>query len=415
MEAPQLQLLVETVQQLSLARSLNEVMDVVRKSARNLSGADGVSFILRENDLCYYADEDAISPLWKGQRFLIHNCVSGWAMLNKQAAIIEDIYVDDRVPIEAYKPTFVKSLVLVPIRTMDPIGALGHYWAVKHLPTEEEVKLLQSLADLVSVSIENVYVYKELEQRVKDRTTELEQANSYLQTFTHSVSHDLRSPLRTISGYLSILAEDYQDSKLDAKGHQMMQTVINTAGHMDELIEALLNFSKLGIKAMVMAPLTMKKMVENICADLRLQEKEREINFEIENLPDATGDHILMTQVWLNLLSNAVKYTANADRAVIKIGGGSVDCVTTYFVKDNGAGFEMEFYPKLFGIFQRLHDSEEFTGNGIGLSLAKQIITRHGGNIWAEAIPGEGAQFYFSLPNKATAFIPTPPARATDI
>ena len=414
MEAPQLQLLVETVQQLSLARSLDEVMAVVRTSARTLTGADGVSFVLRENDMCYYADEDAISPLWKGQRFPIHTCVSGWAMLNKQAAVIEDIYVDDRVPIEAYRPTFVKSLVLVPIRTIDPIGALGHYWAVQHLPSAEEIKILQSLADLVSVSIENVYVYKELEQRVKDRTVELEQVNAELEAFTHSVSHDLRSPLRTIAGYMNMLAEDYHDSKLDAKGQKIIQTVIDTAVHMDELIDALLNFSKLGKKALEVAPLSMKQMVEDICAAISLQEKERHIKFEIEELPDASGDHLLMKQVWLNLLSNAVKYTGNKDKAVIKIGGVSVDGVTTYFVKDNGAGFEMEFYPKLFGIFQRLHDSKEFAGNGIGLSLARQIVKRHGGHIWAEAIPGEGAQFYFSLPNQATTFIPTPPAGAID-
>ncbi|MGW0162884.1 GGDEF domain-containing protein [Mycobacterium sp. NPDC003323] len=170
--------LLKAVQELSLARSLPEIQRIVRAAARALTGCDGATFVLRDNGQCYYADEDAIGPLWKGSRFPLESCISGWAMLNRQAAVVPDIYADDRIPHDAYRPTFVKSLVMVPIRKLDPVGAIGNYWADERQPTEEEVSLLQALADATSVAMENVQIYAELEQRVLDRTADLERANT---------------------------------------------------------------------------------------------------------------------------------------------------------------------------------------------------------------------------------------------
>lgn len=172
--------LIAVVQELSLARNLQSIMAIVKQAARFLTGADGATFILRDGDRCFYADEDAIAPLWKGQRFPMKICMGGWVMLNRQPAIIFDIYGDARIPFEAYSPTFVKSLAMVPIRTIDPIGAIGVYWATPHQPTDTEVKILQALADTTAVAIENVQVYAELEQRVRDRTAELEATNQRL-------------------------------------------------------------------------------------------------------------------------------------------------------------------------------------------------------------------------------------------
>ena len=155
--------LVAAIQRLSLARSIPEIQTLVRTAARRLTGADGATFVLRDGAFCYYADEDAISPLWKGQRFPMPTCISGWAMLNRRPAVIEDIYADERVPHAAYRPTFVKSLAMVPIRTLEPVGAIGNYWAVRHRPTEQEVELLQALADSTAVAMENVRAYRELE------------------------------------------------------------------------------------------------------------------------------------------------------------------------------------------------------------------------------------------------------------
>ncbi len=166
--------LVDVVQKLSLARSLEGIMEIVRHAARTITGADGATFVLRDGEQCFYAEEDAISPLWKGQRFPMNICISGWAMLNHQPAVIEDIYADSRIPADAYRPTFVKSLAMVPIRTIDPVGAIGTYWANRHLPSVEQVKLLQALADTTAVAMENVRVHAELEQRVQHRTSELQ-------------------------------------------------------------------------------------------------------------------------------------------------------------------------------------------------------------------------------------------------
>jgi diguanylate cyclase (GGDEF)-like protein len=150
--------LIATVQDLSHTRHLGEVQKVVRSAARSLTGADGATFVLRDGDQCFYADEDAISPLWKGSRFPLEACISGWAMLNRAPAVIEDIYADERIPHDAYRPTFVKSLAMVPIRSRNPVGAIGNYWARRHRPSEREVSLLQSLADATSVAMESITV-----------------------------------------------------------------------------------------------------------------------------------------------------------------------------------------------------------------------------------------------------------------
>jgi diguanylate cyclase (GGDEF)-like protein len=170
--------LIRVIQQLSFARDLATVQDIVRHAARSLCGADGATFVLRENGMCFYADEDAIAPLWKGMRFPMEACISGWSMINRRAAVIPDIYADARIPCEAYRPTFVKSLAMVPIRSLDPIGAIGVYWATRHEADPHQVRALQALADSTAVAMENVRIYTELEQRVRERTRELEEANA---------------------------------------------------------------------------------------------------------------------------------------------------------------------------------------------------------------------------------------------
>src|SRR5262249_37871516 len=157
--------LVEVVQRLSLARDVATVQDTVRSAARRLTGADGATFVLRDGDRCYYADEDAIAPLWKGQRFPMSACISGWTMLHRQPAVIEDIYADDRIPHDAYRPTFVKSLVMVPIRSADPIGAIGTYWARPYRASAAEGRLLQALADTTAGAREDDRAVEERERR----------------------------------------------------------------------------------------------------------------------------------------------------------------------------------------------------------------------------------------------------------
>ena len=183
--------LLGVVQELSLARDLPTIMEIVRGAARELTGADGASFVLRDGDLCYYADESAIEPLWKGLRFPMSRCVSGWVMENREGVAIAEVFADPRVPADAYRPTFVQSLAMVPIRTRAPIGAIGTYWACRHLAAPEELAVLQALADSTSVAMENVEVYGELEKRVRQRTVALEAANREL-TAAHEVLLELQ-------------------------------------------------------------------------------------------------------------------------------------------------------------------------------------------------------------------------------
>ena len=391
-----LKLLVITVQELSLARNLETVMKIVRTAARQLTGADGATFILREGDLCFYADEDAISPLWKGSRFPMSRCISGWAMLNKTAAVIEDIYKDDRIPHDAYRPTFVKSLAMVPIRTVAPIGAIGNYWATHHMPTQEEMALLQSLADITAVTIENVNVYAELEQRVADRTAQLEAANKELEAFSYSVSHDLRAPLRSILGYSDILKEDNFD-QLNESGKQILNTVQQNARKMNTLIEDLLQFSRLGKKPLEKTQVNSQRLVQNVIEEMD-PVLTAKASISVSEVYPIEADMSLLRQVWINLIGNAIKYSSKKEHPAIEIGSYKSGNEITFVVKDNGAGFDTRYADKLFGAFQRLHKYAEFPGTGVGLALVQRIINRHGGKVWAEGKVNEGAAFYFTLP-----------------
>lgn len=400
MTTERLKLLVETVQKLSLARDLPTIMEVVRTNARKLTGADGATFILKDEDRCYYADEDAIGPLWKGQKFPLKACISGWAMIHRQPVVIEDIYVDDRIPIEAYAPTFVKSLAMVPIRTMDPIGAIGNYWSHQYKPSPEEVQLLQSLADIVSVSIENVRVYHELEQRVEQRTEQLNALNKELEAFSYSVSHDLRAPLRAISGFAKILQEDHGETMNDDAKH-LTNNIIGSADKMNVLIRELLSFAQLGHKKISRKWIEMNELVDSVIADLQ-KSNDIKVDIEVRQLHDVQADYSLMYQVLFNLISNAIKYSSKKKNPRIEIASEKSGNEIIYSTKDNGCGFDMQYVDRLFGAFQRLHSQSQFEGTGVGLALVQRIINKHGGRVWAEAKENEGATFYFALRNNAS-------------
>jgi len=392
--------LVNVVQELSLTRSLEGIMAIVRHAARDLTGADGATFVLRDNGFCYYADEEAIAPLWKGKRFPMEICISGWAMLNRKPAIIEDIYDDARIPIEAYRPTFVKSLAMVPIRSLEPVGAIGTYWATRRKPRPEEIRILQALANSTSVAMENVQLYAGLEQKVAERTARLQLLNEELDSFSHSVSHDLRAPLRHINGFIGMLAELERD-KLSATGSRYMQVISKAANDMESLIENLLEFSRMGRAELQQGRVNMHQLVTEVWNELEPERKGRNFAWTMNPLPDAEGDRAMLKQVWANLLSNAVKYTGQRNQAEIQVGATLRDSETEYYVKDNGAGFDMKFAGRLFGVFQRLHRKEEFDGTGIGLANVRRIVGRHGGRIWVEAAVNQGATFYFTLPKQA--------------
>ena len=388
--------LVIVVQELSLARDLPSVQAIVRHAARELTGADGATFVLRDGDQCFYADEDAIAPLWKGQRFPMSACISGWTMLNREAAVIEDIYADPRVPHDAYRPTFVKSLAMVPIRTLDPVGAIGNYWAEHHMPTADEVKLLRALADTTAVALENVRVYADLEHRVRDRTAELEALNKELEAFSYSVSHDLRGPLRSIGGFSQLVVEDYAD-KLDDNGKRFLGYISGATKRMSELIDDLLGLSRVSRAPLKIQTVRLDALALEVGAELQNREPERRCRVKVEPDLAAEGDARLLKIVFENLMGNAWKFTSRQDDAEIRVGKHEQQGITAFFVQDNGAGFDMAHAQKLYTPFHRLHAENEFPGTGIGLATVQRIVARHGGRIWAEAEEGKGATFYFSL------------------
>lgn len=391
-------LLVEIVKQLSLARTQEAIVDIVKTAARQLNGADGATFVLREGDLCHYVAEDAIGPLWQGKRFPLRACISGWAMLEGQAAVVPDIYADPRIPADAYRPTFVKSLVMVPIRAESPIGAIGNYWAKPYAATPEEVELIQALADSTALAFENLALYRDLERRVRDRTLRLQEANEELEAFSYSVSHDLRAPLRALQGYADLLLGQTQPP-LEGQAASYAQRIGNSARKMQGLIEDLLNLSRVSRAEIQSRPLAIGQLASDIVGSLLNTSPPRpKLQLAIDDTLQAEGDPRLLRIALENLLSNAWKYTTKTADARIeffaeKYPGGTV----VYSVRDNGAGFDMSFVDELFQPFHRLHSDAEFPGTGIGLTIVQRIIKKHGGRIWAEAAPGAGACFRFTL------------------
>jgi len=239
---------------------------------------------------------------------------------------------------------------------------------------------------------------QELEQRVAGRTAALEQANNELESFSYSVSHDLRAPLRAIDGFSRILSEEF-DAVLGEQGRRYTGTIASNAKRMGQLINDILDFSRMSRREIAATPVDMTALAREVYDEVRAAAPaERAIVPRMADLPPASADPALLRQVWVNLLSNAVKYTGQRAEAVIEVGGSTASGENTYWVKDNGAGFDMRYADKLFGVFQRLHGDAEFEGTGIGLAIVKRIVTRHGGRVWAESEVGKGTAMYFTLP-----------------
>lgn len=391
-------MLVEVIQELSMARSIEQIQTIVKHAARTLVGSDGSAFVLRERDFCYYVDEDAISPLWKGQRFDINACVSGWVMTKKQTVCIKDIYQDARVPVDAYRSTFVKSLVMVPIRSIDPIGAIGNYWQTTYIPSEEDIKILEALANSTSIAIENVQVYSELEQRVKDRTAQLNALNTELEAFTYSVSHDLRSPL-TIVGGLSQMIQQDERTILSEDGKHLFSRVNVNIKRMQDLIDDLLMLSKIAQASLNKQKIELSAMATELIEEYKQNHPERSIDYSVTPAISLEGDPKLIRILLENLLQNALKYTSKQDKPLIILDKfTSKEGYEGVYIKDNGVGFKPpDNNEDLFRPFKRYHSIEEFPGSGIGLAIVNRIVKLHNGSIWPESSPNQGATFYFYL------------------
>jgi PAS domain S-box-containing protein len=236
----------------------------------------------------------------------------------------------------------------------------------------------------------------ELEQRVIERTQQLEAANKELEAFSYSVSHDLQAPLRAINGFSSMLIEDYE-AVLPDKAQNLLTRIQHNSNRMGNLINDLLAFSRIGRRALQVEDINMDQLVQEILNDFRADNELKGVDVVVDSLPPCQADRSLLKQVWINLISNAIKYSSKVENSRIEIRHITEHNRNVYSVKDNGVGFDMHYIDKLFGVFQRLHSDDEYKGTGIGLAVVRRIIERHGGSVWAEAESGKGATFYFTI------------------
>lgn len=288
--------------------------------------------------------------------------------------------------------------ITVPLKRLTSAAssiASGNLSANVPVDRHDELGKLARAFNAMSVQIQNAH--QDLEKKVADRTARLEAVNKELEAFSYSVSHDLRAPLRAVGGYAQILQEDY-GTKLDTEANRIINAIINNAHMMGQLIDDLIAFSRISRKEVAHQPIDMKQLAETCLQEIQENNGKTKYNVHIESMPACYGDQSMIRQVWMNLISNAVKYSSRETSPTIEIGYKDKDNEHVYFVKDNGVGFDMQYAHKLFGVFQRLHSPEVFEGTGVGLALAKRIINKHSGEIWAESAPGKGATFYISLP-----------------
>jgi signal transduction histidine kinase len=261
----------------------------------------------------------------------------------------------------------------------------------------EQVEALQLFAGYAGLAIENARWNAQLEQRVAERTSELEAANRELEALAYTIAHDLRIPARAMHGFASILKETEAD-KLDSEAMRRLDRIRESAGQMGQLVDDLLDFMHCGRTALRLKQVAVNGMVANIMEDLQASQPEHQIEVQLAELPNCQADPDLLKRVWLHLLKNAIKFSSMRPVSRVEIGAFiAPDGQTGYFVRDNGIGFDMKFVGKLFGAFQRLHHPDEFEGTGMGLAIVQRIVQRHGGRIWAESEVDQGATFYFTL------------------
>lgn len=276
-------------------------------------------------------------------------------------------------------------------------------WASLIRDEDENPQQIIAIVQDITASMEARHQVDEmnasLEKRVAERTAQLKESNQELQEFSYSVSHDLRAPLRAIAGYSNVLKEDYY-GKFDKEGKEVIDFILYNTSKMYKLIDDLLGFSRLSRMEKRVDRLEMQSIIDEILHEAERIYPDQKVEITMDPLPDGFGDRSMLTRLWQNLIFNAIKFSGKQEVSRLHFSGWENEAETGYAIKDNGAGFKMDYADKIFGVFERLHSEAEFEGTGVGLALCKRILGRHGGRIWAESELGKGAAFYFTLPKK---------------
>lgn len=386
--------LIPILNHLSSCDDLAGIMTVIKTAARRVTGADGITVVLRDKDQCHYADEDAISPLWKGKRFPMSACISGWCMIHRQQVVIADIYADARIPHDAYRPTFVKSLAMTPIRSENPIGAIGAYWATQHPATKDELAILQALGDAAATAMQNV----QLIQALKD-------SNRRKDEFLSMLAHELRNPLGPVRNAIHILKMHGNTPEASDEALGMMDRQIH---HMSRIIDDLLDVARItsGKMAVQATRLDLSRVVRQCAEDRRAMLESAGLTLRVE-LPETpvwiSGDSTRLEQVVGNLLDNARKFTPDGGHVTVELDAGDPKSAVVK-ITDTGIGMETAMLGQLFEAFSQADRSLDRSpgGLGLGLSLARGLLELHGGTIQAQSDGvGKGSVLTIRLPRKA--------------
>lgn len=400
-----MELLTGVVQKLSFSRRIDTVIEIVRHSARELTGADGATFILRDQDSCFYVDEDAIEPLWKGKRFPMNACISGWSMLHHESAVIEDIYKDLRIPIDAYRTTFVKSLVMVPVRKDNPIAAIGNYWKRRHKASPQEVLLLQALADSTSIALENIKLYSDLKKSLDETRAardDLARQLNLRDEFISVSAHELKTPLTPLMIQIQFLKRIIKSDKFP--DHPLKQGIEKTLDHANfqasefsKRIDDLLDISRIRLGQFSFDfedEVNFGDLVRKVVGDYALI-APKQIIVEITGEVTGTWDPRRLEQAIRNLVSNAVRYGENKP-IIVTVRGNSKN--VEFRVMDNGFGIAKKDQERIFDRYERAASVMSYGGLGLGLFITQQIIRNQGGTIRVESQPGAGSTFIVELP-----------------
>jgi len=341
-------------------------------------------------------------------RSLVEEAYEELEMLRqKRLEVVDDVSSKTITPelMNILRSEGIMSCINVPLVAGEKlIGAMNLGWENPRAFTVEELEIANEVATEVTIAIEQIRLRKEtkryaeeMEKRVIERTVQLEASNKELEAFSYSVSHDLRAPLRHISGYVELLTKNLEIN-LSEKEKHYLDTIADSAHQMGVLIDDLLQFSRTGRQEMQKTELDMNEVVREVLELIKPETNVRDIKWTLAELPHVYGDFAMLRLVWLNLISNAIKFTMFKKKASIEIGVTDEATEYIFYVRDNGVGFDMQYAHKLFGVFQRLHTSQEFEGTGIGLATVRRIVLRHGGRTWAKGESDKGAVFYFSIP-----------------